>query len=99
MIGLAKLSDGRVILTEGGKIEGKDINEAELHRLTDEQLKTMRKAFIVVRMKSHKKHAAIDDAMKFSTPAGQQAFADIEYYNGIIRRLEFEMADRYLVLD
>lgn len=97
MIGLAKLEDGKVVLAEGGRLE---ITEAEsLQRLTDDQLQTMRKAFVALRTKSRKKHSKFSDATAFSTPEGQQAFADIDYYNGLIRRIEFEMQDRYLPLN
>lgn len=95
MIGLAS-ENGKPVVVEGGTL---DVKEAELHRLTDDELRAMRKTFTAERMKKQKKFAAIADADKFATPAGSQAFSDIEYYNGIIWRVEREMQDRYIILD
>ena len=64
---------------------------------TDDDLRAMRKQLVSARQSLQKKLRDLGDD-KYSTHAGTQLFADVAYYDGVIRKIEMEMGCRLLLL-
>ncbi len=84
--------------TETGKTGKLELREgADPMRMTDDELRKARLDMVAARMEVSKKFNEMGDD-RFATPEGNQLFGDLNYYSGVISRLECEMAYRLITL-
>lgn len=98
-VGLARdATTGTISLAEGGRYV---LNEAagDLARMSDDDLRTMRKTFIEKRSALRTAQAELGDADRYGSPEGAALLDDKYYYDMLISRLESEMACRLITLD
>ena len=74
------------------------LTEADLGALTDDMLRGVRREFVEKQRELQEEFIAIGED-RFNNAVGLELFRDIQYYDGLIRRVEAEMQYRLLTLD
>lgn len=67
--------------------------------MQDEELLDVRGRMCEARRKLQDEHAAMAMGEQYSTGAGRQCMADIDYYSRVISGIEYEMGSRGMMLD
>ena len=69
----------------------------DMSRMQDDDLRGMRTSFMALYIEKVKEFTALGDN-RYATPEGVEVRRDMDYYDGLLRRLECEMACRMLPL-
>ncbi len=97
-IGLRKNDAGEVEVVEGGRYVLSE-DSGDIARMSDDQLKKMRKTFAGKKAERAKAQAALPPDQKYSSPESSSMQDDQWYYSRLLSQIEAEMCDRMLTLD